>query len=63
LQALHSISINASQLLNAQNEIGQIAPGFVADFVAVDGDPLQDLDSLRDISLVVQSGRIVRDDL
>ena len=63
LQALHSISINAAKLLNAQNEIGQIAPGFVADFIAVANDPLQNLDTLRDISLVVQSGRVVREDL
>ena len=61
LRALHSISINAAKLLNAQNEIGQIAPGFAADFIAVNGDPLNDLDALRNISLVVQSGRIVRE--
>lgn len=63
LQALHSISINAAKLLNVPNQIGQIAPGFAADFIAVEGDPLNDLDTLRNISLVAQGGRIVREDL
>lgn len=63
LQSLHSISINPARLMNAENTIGQIAPGYAADFIAVDGNPMQDLDTLRNISLVVQSGRIVREDL
>ena len=61
-QALHSTLINATKLLNAHNKMGQIAPGFVAGFIEVDCDPFQDVDSLRDISLVIQSGRVVRED-
>jgi imidazolonepropionase-like amidohydrolase len=34
----------------------------VADFVAVASDPLDDLASMRTISLVVQGGRVVRED-
>jgi hypothetical protein len=41
--------------------IGQIRPGFAADFVAVAADPLDDLEAMRTISLVVQGGRAVRD--
>lgn len=40
---------------------GTIAPGQQADLVALDGDPLDDIDSLGRVALVVQGGRVVRD--
>jgi imidazolonepropionase-like amidohydrolase len=60
LQALQSISTQAARLLRIDDHVGQIRPGYVGDLIAVDGDPLADLDALRDISLVVQGGTIVR---
>jgi cytosine/adenosine deaminase-related metal-dependent hydrolase len=52
----------AAALLGIGDHVGQIRPGYAADFVAVDGDPLDDLAAMRTISLVVQGGRAVRDD-
>jgi imidazolonepropionase-like amidohydrolase len=62
LAALQSASVNAADLLGIGDHVGQIQPGYVADFVAVDGDPLDDLAAMRTISLVVQAGHVVRDD-
>jgi imidazolonepropionase-like amidohydrolase len=47
--------------LAVENRVGQIRPGYAADFVAVAADPLADLDALRTISLVVQGGRVIRE--
>ena len=44
------------------DHVGQIRPGYAADFVAVAADPLDDLAALRTISLVVQGGRVIRED-
>jgi len=62
LLSLQSASVNASALLGLGDRVGQIRPGYAADFVAVAADPLRDLDALRAISLVVQGGHVVRED-
>lgn len=61
LQALQSMSLNPARLFGAEGRLGEIRPGAVGDLVAVDGDPLADLDAMREISLVVQGGAVVRD--
>ena len=62
LLSLQSVSVNAAALLGIGDRVGQIRPGYAADFVAVAADPLADLAALRAISLVVQGGRVVRED-
>jgi imidazolonepropionase-like amidohydrolase len=62
LLSLQSVSVNAAALLGIGDRVGQLRPGFAADFVAVAADPLADLAALRTVSLVVQGGRVVRQD-
>ena len=62
LESLRTASVNAAGLLGIDRHVGQIRPGYAADFVAVDSDPLDDLDAMRAISLVVQEGRTIRED-
>jgi imidazolonepropionase-like amidohydrolase len=62
LQALQTVSVNAARLLGLAGQIGQVRPGYAGDLIAVDADPLADITALRAISLVIQGGRVVRDD-
>ena len=52
-------SINA-KLLHMENDIGQVREGWVADLIAVKGNPLETVSSLRQVSFVMQEGRIVK---
>ena len=56
LQAIRSATIDAARLLGKQKELGSIAPGKVADLVAVGCDPLHDVDCLRQIRGVIKAG-------
>ena len=62
-QALRAGTIDAARLLRAEDEIGAVETGYVADLVVTDADPTSDVSALRRIGLVMHGGRIVRDDL
>ena len=52
-------SLNA-QSLNLGDRIGSIAPGFEADLIAVDGDPLKDITALRRVVFVMKGGKVYK---
>ncbi|ADB40544.1 amidohydrolase family protein [Spirosoma linguale] len=61
-QALQTATVNAAELLDRKNELGAIAPGFFADIVAVDGDPLSDINVVIDnVRWVMKGGKPVVD--
>src|SRR5919204_93721 len=50
-------STRAAELLGMQGDLGVIAPGAYADIVAVNGDPLQNVDVLKDVRFVMKDGK------
>lgn len=62
MQAIRSATVAAAELLGEQDRLGQIAPGFVADLVAVAGDPLADIAVMHDVSFVMKNGVVYRAD-
>jgi imidazolonepropionase-like amidohydrolase len=61
-QALQTATGNAAKLLGKENELGAVAPGYLADLVAVDGDPFADINVvLNNVKWVMKSGDVVVD--
>jgi imidazolonepropionase-like amidohydrolase len=60
--ALQAATSTNGRLLHRENELGKIAPGFLADMVAVRGNPVQNITQLRAVQLVMKGGVIVRHD-
>jgi imidazolonepropionase-like amidohydrolase len=58
MAALMSATSIAAESLNMQNEIGSIAPGMQADIIGIDGDPLQDITSVRRVVFVMKGGKV-----
>jgi imidazolonepropionase-like amidohydrolase len=61
-QALRTATVNAATLLGKEKELGAVAPGYFADLVAVQGDPLADVDvTMRGVKWVMKDGAVVVD--
>jgi imidazolonepropionase-like amidohydrolase len=58
-QALRCATVNGAALLGLDAELGAVAPGFVADLIAVDGNPLQDIQAVTQRVLWVMKDGIV----
>jgi imidazolonepropionase-like amidohydrolase len=58
-QAIQSATTGAAHLLGLDNEIGKIAPGYSADLIAVDGDPLANVRTLEHVGFVMARGHVV----
>jgi imidazolonepropionase-like amidohydrolase len=57
--ALQTATVNAAIVLGAA-DLGQIAPGFRADVVAVPGNPLEDIGLTRKVAFVMKDGAVVK---
>jgi imidazolonepropionase-like amidohydrolase len=59
--ALRAATATAAGVLGKGKELGRLAPGYVADLVALRGDPLADIAVLRHPVLVIKDGWIALD--
>jgi imidazolonepropionase-like amidohydrolase len=63
MQAIQAATSRAAELLDATGELGVIAPGAYADIVAVAGDPLKDVNLLRNVFFVMKDGKVFKNEL
>jgi imidazolonepropionase-like amidohydrolase len=61
-QALVSATRTGAELLGMGDRLGRIAPGYLADLVAVDGNPVENIDALfTGVRWVMKGGKVVVD--
>jgi len=62
LAALRAGTLNGAKLLGWQGQIGALKAGYLADVIAVPGDPLQDIGVLQKVTFVMKGGVVYRRD-
>jgi imidazolonepropionase-like amidohydrolase len=62
MRAMVSANSLAAEALGMSNEIGSIAPGFQADIIAIDGDPLKDITAVRRVVFVMKGGKVYKNE-
>ncbi len=59
MDAITSATSLAAESLGLGDRVGTIAAGYEADLIAVDGDPLRDINALSNVSFVMKGGKVV----
>src|SRR5215831_5511012 len=62
LAAVQSATIHAAELIRWDDRVGRIKPGYLADLIAVNGNPLQDIGLLENPVFVMKGGTIQHHD-
>ena len=58
-EAIRTATVNAAELLELDDELGTLEAGKIADLIAVDGNPLEDISILERVIVVIRDGKVV----
>ncbi len=59
-EALQAATLTAAKALKVDDEFGSIEAGKFADIIAVDGNPLEDISLMQDVTFVMKDGKIYK---
>ena len=60
MQAIRAATVTAAELVDAADELGQLATGYLADIIAVPGDPSVDIGRTLDVRFVMKDGQVYK---
>jgi imidazolonepropionase-like amidohydrolase len=63
LQAIRAATTVSAELIDMDDRLGRIEEGFLADIVAVPGDPLADITVTQQVRFVMKGGHVFRNDV
>ena len=63
LQAIRAATLVSAELVELDDRLGRIDDGFLADIVAVPGDPLADITVTQQVQFVMKGGQVFRNDI
>ena len=59
---LRAMTVNGYKVSETENSRGPIKPGFFADLIAMPGNPLDDLEALKQVQFVMKNGQVFKRD-
>ena len=62
LECIKSATVNAADLLGVSNILGSIEKGKYADIIAVEGDPVKDVQAMGKVKFVMKNGVVYKND-
>ena len=60
---LKGLTSNAAKVCHKENSIGSIKEGYIANIIAIKGNPYEDISALSNVDLVVKRGKILKNTL
>ena len=60
MEAIQSATMETAKLLKIEDTLGSISVGKIADIIAVNGDPLEDIGLLKNIAFVMKDGQVYK---
>jgi len=60
MDAIKTATVNTAELLGRQDRSGQLSQGFLADIIAVKGNPADDIKLLQTVAFVMKNGKIIK---
>ncbi len=60
MQALQAATLTSADLVERAHDLGQLAAGFLADVIAVPGDPSEDIWVTKDVTFVMKDGQVYK---
>ncbi|WP_412983786.1 amidohydrolase family protein [Pontimicrobium sp. IMCC45349] len=60
MEAIQSATITNALVLGLQDELGQIKVGYLADIVAVEDNPIEDINTMENVVFVMKNGKVYK---
>ncbi len=60
IQSLRAATTTSAELIQREHDLGRLAPGYLADVIAVPGDPTEDIKVMEDVRFVMKDGQIYK---
>ena len=61
IEAIQSATITNAKILEMENDLGQLKKGFIADIVATNDDPTQNIKTMEDVVFVMKDGVVYKE--
>jgi imidazolonepropionase-like amidohydrolase len=58
--SIQSATITNAKVLDMQGQLGELKEGYLADIIAVDGNPTKDISTMTSVSFVMKNGVIYK---